>query len=78
MATLMEKKWIEALTLIKNKLLAESRNLVQLVIFIITIAAGFQFYIYISQVLGDNPITFCKYDILCTNHRALEKSTIRK
>ncbi|MBU1054696.1 MAG: 4Fe-4S binding protein [Proteobacteria bacterium] len=43
--------------MIKGKLLAGSRNLVQLIIFIITVAVGFQFYIFVSQALGDSPIT---------------------
>jgi len=34
-----------------------SRNRIQFIVFILTIAMGFQFYIYVSQVLGGDPIT---------------------
>jgi len=40
-----------------NKLISGFRNQVQLVIFLITLAMGFQFYIYASQILGDGPVT---------------------
>lgn len=45
------------LVLIKNKLFSSYRNRIQLIVFIITIATGFQFYLYVSQILSDEPLT---------------------
>ncbi|RJP90421.1 MAG: 4Fe-4S binding protein [Desulfobacteraceae bacterium] len=45
------------LVLIKNKLFSSYRNRIQLIVFIITIATGFQFYLFVSQILSDEPLT---------------------
>jgi polyferredoxin len=44
----------------KNKLISGVRNQIQLLIFLVTIAAGFQFYLYVSQITGDGPVTILR------------------
>ena len=51
---------MQKLVLIKRKFLSGYRNWVQLSIFVMTIAMGFQFYLYASQAAGDGPISIYK------------------
>jgi hypothetical protein len=44
----------------KNKLVSGVRNQIQLLIFLVTIAAGFQFYLYVSQITGDGAVTILR------------------
>jgi len=43
--------------MIKNKFLNGIRNYIQLAVFVMTAAIGFQFYIYVSQLTGSGPVT---------------------
>jgi polyferredoxin len=42
---------------IKNKFISGFRNQLQLVVFLITLAMGLQFYLYVTQILGNGPVT---------------------
>jgi polyferredoxin len=48
---------MQKLIFIKQTLLGSFRNRIQLIFFIMTIAMGIQFYLYVHQILGNDPVT---------------------